>query len=277
MALEAPTHRGPYRIEALIGAGGMGKVYRAQDTRLQRPVAIKILNDSSDSELARVRLLAEARADFRTQADPDTGDVDALLARYPKAQARNFDGAPGESELDAVMLASLIPHSGAVAMQELENYPLFGPVLRRLGLVLVSVSGPRQNMTAQVIQGAQRIFAEGRPLVIFPEATLMSLGARERYRKGIGHIYATCDVPVIPVASCLGVIWPRREWKKHAHQTAAIEALEPIPPGLDMESFMALIEERIETATMRLIREHATGGILAAAEDRHARGVANED
>ncbi len=182
-----------------------------------------------------------------------------------------------QSELDAVMLASLIPHSGAVAMQELENYPLFGPVLRRLGLVLVSVSGPRQNMTAQVIQGAQRIFAEGRPLVIFPEATLMSLGARERYRKGIGHIYATCDVPVIPVASCLGVIWPRREWKKHAHQTAAIEALEPIPPGLDMETFMALIEERIETATMRLIREHATGGILAAAEDRHARGVANED
>ncbi|HMQ94430.1 MAG TPA: cytochrome-c oxidase, cbb3-type subunit II [Amaricoccus sp.] len=61
-------------------------------------------------------MLAEARADFRTQADPDTGDVDALLARYPKAQARNFDGAPGESELDAViaylqMLGTLVDFS----------------------------------------------------------------------------------------------------------------------------------------------------------------------
>jgi hypothetical protein len=37
------------------------------------------------------------------------------------------------------------------------------------------------------------------------------------------------------------------------------------------------VEERIEAATMRLIREHADGEVLAAAEDRHARGVANED
>ena len=48
-------------------------------------------------------MLENARADFAAQADPDTGDVDALLARYPKAQARNFDGQPGVSELDAVI------------------------------------------------------------------------------------------------------------------------------------------------------------------------------
>jgi cytochrome c oxidase cbb3-type subunit 2 len=48
-------------------------------------------------------MIASARADFRAQADPDVGDVDGLLARYPKAQARNFDGQPGVSELDAVI------------------------------------------------------------------------------------------------------------------------------------------------------------------------------
>jgi cytochrome c oxidase cbb3-type subunit 2 len=61
-------------------------------------------------------MIENARADFRAQADPDVGDVAALLARYPKAQARNFDGERGISELDAViaylqMLGTLVDFS----------------------------------------------------------------------------------------------------------------------------------------------------------------------
>src|ERR1700733_6587355 len=43
MALVAGTKLGPYEIQSLLGAGGMGEVYRARDVRLQRTVAIKIL------------------------------------------------------------------------------------------------------------------------------------------------------------------------------------------------------------------------------------------
>ena len=61
-------------------------------------------------------MIEAARADFRAQANPDIGDVEALLARYPKAQARNFDGQPGISELDALiaylqMLGTLVDFS----------------------------------------------------------------------------------------------------------------------------------------------------------------------
>ena len=44
MALTAGTRLGPYEVTALIGAGGMGEVYRATDTRLDRTVA-DILSD----------------------------------------------------------------------------------------------------------------------------------------------------------------------------------------------------------------------------------------
>src|ERR1700733_4231283 len=45
LSLAPGTQLGQYRIEGAIGAGGMGVVFRAHDTKLQRPVAIKFLSD----------------------------------------------------------------------------------------------------------------------------------------------------------------------------------------------------------------------------------------
>src|SRR6266700_318653 len=62
MTISAGTRLGPYEIVAPIGAGGMGEVYKARDTRLDRSVAVKIL----PAELAqnahfKVRFEREAR------------------------------------------------------------------------------------------------------------------------------------------------------------------------------------------------------------------------
>jgi hypothetical protein len=63
MALSVGTRLGPYAILAPLGAGGMGEVYRARDTRLGRDVALKVLpaHLSSSPDLQR-RLEREAKA-----------------------------------------------------------------------------------------------------------------------------------------------------------------------------------------------------------------------
>src|SRR5260221_1730910 len=63
MPLTAGTKLGPYEVVAPLGAGGMGEVYRATDTRLDRTVAIKILPVRlSDNPEAKQRFEREARA-----------------------------------------------------------------------------------------------------------------------------------------------------------------------------------------------------------------------
>ncbi len=65
MPLQTGAHVGPYLIEAAIGAGGMGEVYRATDTNLKRSVAIKVLPDAlagDPDRLARFQREAEVLA-----------------------------------------------------------------------------------------------------------------------------------------------------------------------------------------------------------------------
>lgn len=63
MALASGTKLGPYEIQSPLGAGGMGEVYRAKDTRLDRTVAVKVLPESFAREPDRLhRFEQEARA-----------------------------------------------------------------------------------------------------------------------------------------------------------------------------------------------------------------------
>ena len=67
MPLGPGTRLGPYEIQSALGAGGMGEVYKAKDTRLDRTVAIKILPES---------LAADPQ--FRERFDHDARVISAL-------------------------------------------------------------------------------------------------------------------------------------------------------------------------------------------------------
>ena len=62
MALSPSTRIGPYEIQALIGAGGMGEVYSARDTRLNRTVAMPALPANDANYMARFQREAQVLA-----------------------------------------------------------------------------------------------------------------------------------------------------------------------------------------------------------------------
>ena len=87
MALEAGTRLGVYEIAAPLGAGGMGEVYRARDTRLRRDVAIKVLPDAvaaDPSRIARFQREAELLAALN---HPNIAAVYGLEESIPSAGA----------------------------------------------------------------------------------------------------------------------------------------------------------------------------------------------
>ena len=103
MTLAAGSRLGPYEILAAIGAGGMGEVYRARDTRLERTVAVKVLPEhlTSNEEL-RQRFEREAKTISQLShphicALYDVGrEGDARLPRHGVPRGRDARRAAGQ-------------------------------------------------------------------------------------------------------------------------------------------------------------------------------------
>src|SRR3569832_1078581 len=112
MPLEAGTRLGPYEIVSPIGAGGMGEVYRARDTRLGRDVAIKVIPARlAADERLRDRLEREART-ISSLAHPnictlfDVGQQDGveyLVMEYLDGQTLADVTARGPLPVDQVI------------------------------------------------------------------------------------------------------------------------------------------------------------------------------
>ena len=86
MQLEAGTRLGPYEILSSLGAGGMGEVYRAKDTKLGREVAIKLLLDEVSADSER---LARFEREARVLASLNHPNV-ATLYGFDKEDESNF-------------------------------------------------------------------------------------------------------------------------------------------------------------------------------------------
>lgn len=142
-----------------------------------------------------------------------------------------------------------LPASVFVMKKELNLIPWFGWYAAKVGTIDIDRSGGAAALKKMVAR-AKALFAKDRQVVIFPEGTRGKPGVKGDYKPGVAALYRELDVPVHPVATNSGV-----HWRKFLRTpgTIVFEYLEPIPPGLKRGEFMRTLEDRIETASERLL------------------------
>lgn len=158
---------------------------------------------------------------------------------------------------DGFLIYPEVDNLAFVTGDHLEKLPLVGGILRKLGAIVIDTCGGGERKAASLAEGMALARAEGRRVLIYPEGHLAPVGCHFRYKAGVWHMARAMDVPVVPVATNLGVFWAQESHKK-TPGNAVIEFLEPMSPGDDKTAFLAALTKRVEARTAELVAE-ATG------------------
>jgi 1-acyl-sn-glycerol-3-phosphate acyltransferase len=176
-----------------------------------------------------------------------------VRGRHEAACAPVLVASKHYSMWETIVMIALLPSPAIVMKATLFNLPFYGWYSRKAQMISVDRHG-RASALKKMIADAKRALALGRPIVIFPEGTRKAPGDPPDYKPGVAGLYAGLGVACVPVALNSGLYWTAGGLLKRPG-TIVVEFLEPIPPGLRSREFMALLEERIETASNRLVAE----------------------
>jgi 1-acyl-sn-glycerol-3-phosphate acyltransferase len=174
------------------------------------------------------------------------------------------------SMLDTIAPFQVLPDPCFVLKKELMRLPIYGWFARKTDMIPVNRGGGSQAVR-ELSAAAQDRLRHARQILIFPEGTRKELGAEPHYKGGVAALYRDLALPCTPMATNSGLFWPAHGFVRRPG-VVVFEFLEPIPPGLARAAFMRELEERVETATNRLLAE---GGFEAP--ERPRRPVAESE
>jgi serine/threonine protein kinase len=199
MGLTSGTRLGPYEIQSLLGAGGMGEVYRARDTRLERDVAIKVLSATLSSEpSSRLRLDREAKSISRLShphictlhdIGHDSGQ-DFLVMELVEGETlehRLEKGplAPEQALRYAIQIAEAltVAHKHGIIHRDLKPSNVMltkaGAKLMDFGLAKESLTAPLTSVLAEMSTQQAKLTAEGMIVGTFQYMAPEQLEGRE--------------------------------------------------------------------------------------------------
>lgn len=150
----------------------------------------------------------------------------------------------------------LFKNPAIIMKEELKYIPLWGWLAMKAKMIFIN-RGTREQAILSIIEGAKRIKQEGRPLVIFPQGTRVSLEdtpETKPYKGGIIKMYEATQQPIVPVAMNSGCFWKRKAFFKYPGKVI-FQILPPIPPGLNGLEAMSLLKTGIESTSQQLVNE----------------------
>jgi 1-acyl-sn-glycerol-3-phosphate acyltransferase len=160
-----------------------------------------------------------------------------------------------QSAWDTFGLIPLLHDPAIILKDELKWIPFYGWFCVKFEHVLVKRDRAAAALK-QMIADSKIRREQGRHVVIFPEGTRTTPGAKPDYKPGYVALYENLGLPCVPLALNSGLYWPRRRLTRYPGNII-VEFLEPIPPGLGRAEFRRTLEERLEAACDRLIVEAA--------------------
>lgn len=161
--------------------------------------------------------------------------------------------AKHQSFMDVLVIYGAIPRGKFIMKRILMYAPVLGWFGLRVGCIPVD-RGKRGAAIIKMLADVKAGAAQPGQLIIYPQGTRVAPGDEKPYKKGTGALYRELGQPCVPVATNVGIFWPKRGiYRKPG--TAVFEFLDEIPPGLDGPEFMARIEEQIERRSNALNAE----------------------
>jgi 1-acyl-sn-glycerol-3-phosphate acyltransferase len=161
--------------------------------------------------------------------------------------------AKHQSFFDILVIFHAIPRAKFIMKRELLFAPILGQYAWRIGCVPVN-RGKRGQAIAKMLADVAKGLREPGQLVIYPQGTRVAPGVDMPYKVGTAILYEQLGQPCVPVATNIGVFWPKRGVLRRPG-TTVVEFLPRLPPGLPRDEFLKSLEFEIETVSNALMAE----------------------
>lgn len=164
--------------------------------------------------------------------------------------------AKHQSPYETFKLHVLFEDPAVILKKELLSIPIWGAFLKKSDVIAIDRSSREEAMNS-IIEGAKRMQAQNRPVIIFPQGTRVATEETTKdkpYKFGVARLYEATALPVVPLALNAGFFYPRKGWLKRPG-TVIFEFLPPIENGLKKEEFMERLQTTLEEKSIELLQD----------------------
>ena len=160
------------------------------------------------------------------------------------SEGKFFIACSHQSMFETFFLQTIFNSPVFILKKELLRIPVFGMYLKKIG----SISIDRDKISKENLGFADKIKSvinsSNRPIIIFPQATRMTVEDRTPFKKGVSRIYEDLQIKCQPVAINSGNIWPK-SGKLKPNGILVVSILKEIEPGMERKDFLNILQNNI--------------------------------